>query len=362
MKGVPLTISRRESMTMRSLPSESMEDLSSALFSDFSMSPHSSESAGRLQMANDFIHHPVLAEEIVELFTGLPAGIIVDATLGGAGHARLLLNISSSYRLLGVDRDPSARAAAENVLAHFGDRVRVVPGTFGDLSTVIRHNEDFISPDAVVGVLLDLGVSSPQLDHADRGFSFRFDAPLDMRMDPTSGPTAAELLASMDLDELTGLLRKHGEGRFARAMARSILERSPQTTSELVECVERVVPMAARRRGNVATRVFQALRVEVNGEEAQLHAGLHSAIELLAPGGVLAVISYHSGEDRTTKSVLHDGATGGCSCPVELGCVCGAVKTLRLLKASAVMASNEEIESNPRARSARLRAAWKVAT
>lgn len=347
---------------MRSLPTESVEDFSSALFSDFSMSPHSSESAGRLQMANDFIHHPVLAEEIVELFTGLPAGVIVDATLGGAGHARRILEISPALRLLGIDRDPVARAAASSALSPFGSRVCVAAGTFGDLDAVVRANAKFMGDEPIVGILMDLGVSSPQLDEADRGFSFRADAPLDMRMDPTSGQTAAQLLSTMDLDELTNLLRRHGEGRFARAMARSILERSPQTTVELVESVERVVPMAARRRGHVATRVFQALRVEVNDEETQLNDGLLAAIEILSVGGVLAVISYHSGEDRATKAIFHNAATGGCTCSAQLGCVCGAVKVLRLLKASAVMAREEEIALNARARSARLRAAWKLAS
>ena len=345
---------------MRSLPTESVEDFSSALFSGFSMSPHSSESAGRLQMANDFIHHPVLAEEIVELFTGLPAGVIIDATLGGAGHARRLLDVSSDYRLLGVDRDAVARDAASVVLAGYGDRVRIAAGTFGDLRSVVNHNADFVGDAPIVGVLLDLGVSSPQLDDPERGFSFRADAPLDMRMDASTGLTAAQLVASMDLDELTALLRRHGEGRFARIIARSILDNAPQSTGELVAIVERVVPMAARRRGHVATRVFQALRVEVNDEETQLTDGLGAAIELLSPGGVVAVISYHSGEDRATKAVLFDAATGGCTCSAELGCVCGAVKILRLLKASAVMAGADEIERNARSRSARLRAGWKL--
>jgi 16S rRNA (cytosine1402-N4)-methyltransferase len=348
-------------MTMRSLPTESVEDFSSALFSGFSVSPHSSESVGRLQMANDFTHYPVLAEEIVELFTGLPAGVIVDATLGGAGHAQRILDISPEYRLLGIDRDPIARLAAPKALASYGPRALVVAGTFGELRHVITDASAFVGLDPIVGILMDLGVSSPQLDDASRGFSFRADAPLDMRMDPTSGLTAAQLLSQTNLDDLTTLLRRHGEGRFARTIARTILERCPQTTGELVEAVERAVPMAARRRGHVATRVFQALRVEVNSEETQLDDGLNAAIDILAPGGVLAVISYHSGEDRATKAVLHDAETGGCKCPVELGCVCGAVKTMRLLKSSAVMANESEISRNPRARSARLRAGWKLA-
>jgi 16S rRNA (cytosine1402-N4)-methyltransferase len=209
--------------------------------------------------------------------------------------------------------------------------------------------------------LMDLGVSSHQLDESSRGFSFRVDAPLDMRMDATKGETAAQLLARIDAHELVQLLRANGENRFAGSIAKSILSRQPRTTYELNEAVERAVPMAARRRGHVATRVFQALRIGVNDEEQQLVNGLDAAITTLAIGGVLAVIAYHSGEDRVVKSVFHEAATGGCHCPVELGCVCGAIKRVAVFKASAQLASAGEIEQNPRARSARLRLARKLA-
>jgi 16S rRNA (cytosine1402-N4)-methyltransferase len=181
-------------------------------------------------------------------------------------------------------------------------------------------------------------------------------------MDPTKGETAAQLLSHLDQQRLVQLLRANGENRFAGSIAKSVLARQPQTTNELSEAVERAVPMAARRRGHVATRVFQALRIAVNDEEEQLTSGLEVAINLLAVGGVLAVISYHSGEDRVVKSVLHEAATGGCHCPVELGCVCGAVKRVSVAKASARLASVNEIERNPRARSARLRIARKLAS
>ena len=316
----------------------------------------------RLQMAQDKYHVPVLENEIVELFTGLETGVIVDATLGGGGHAAALLAVASQLRLVGIDRDPDARVAAADRLAPFTDRVLIVDATFSDLANVVANHSDFVRGDPVVGVLMDLGVSSHQLDESTRGFSFRVDAPLDMRMDPTKGETAAQLLSHLDQQRLVQLLRANGENRFAGSIAKSVLARQPQTTNELSEAVERAVPMVARRRGHVATRVFQALRIAVNDEEEQLTSGLEAAINLLAVGGVLAVISYHSGEDRVVKSVLHEAATGGCHCPVELGCVCGAVKRVSVAKSSARLASVNEIERNPRARSARLRIARKLAS
>jgi 16S rRNA (cytosine1402-N4)-methyltransferase len=315
----------------------------------------------RLQMAQDNYHVPVLEVEIVELFAGLPAGVLVDATLGGGGHALAILSSAPQLRLLGIDRDPDARIAATQRLGAFEGRTRIVDATFGDIGNVVAANSDFVAPGGVVGVLMDLGVSSHQLDESSRGFSFRANAPLDMRMDPTRGETAAQYLSHVDLHEFVRVLRANGENRFAGSIAKLVLERQPQTTDELTEAVERAVPMAARRRGHVATRVFQALRIVVNGEEEQLVHGLDGALDSLAPGGVLAVISYHSGEDRVVKSVLHEAATGGCHCPVELGCVCGAVPRVSVSKASARLASADEIARNPRARSARLRSARKLA-
>jgi 16S rRNA (cytosine1402-N4)-methyltransferase len=314
----------------------------------------------RLQMAQDTFHVPVLEGEIVELFTSQPAGVIVDATLGGGGHARALLTNAPQLRILGIDRDPDARAASAERLAEFGGRVRIVDATFGQLRDTIARNADFIGDDGIVGILMDLGVSSHQLDDARRGFSFRADAPLDMRMDPTRGETAAEFLSRVDQHQFVRLLRENGESRFAGSIAKSVLERQPHTTGELTEAVERAVPMAARRRGHVATRVFQALRIAVNAEVEELSSGLDAALDGLSAGGLLAVISYHSGEDRVVKSVLHEASTGGCHCPPELGCVCGAVPRVDVFKASARLASPGEIDQNPRARSARLRVARKL--
>ena len=315
----------------------------------------------RLRMAPDSYHEPVLASEIVELFASLPAGVVIDATLGGGGHADALLNAAPQLRVLGVDRDPDARDEATKRLRAHESRVRVVGATFAELSDVLRDNQDFLRGDDVVAVLMDLGVSSHQLDDARRGFSFRADAPLDMRMDPTHGETASELLARIDQHELARLLRNNGESRFAGSIAKSLIERQPQTTYQLNEAVERAVPRAARRRGHVATRVFQALRIAVNDEEDQLSEGLEAALNALSVSGLMAVISYHSGEDRVVKSFFAEQQSGGCRCSPELGCVCGAIARVKVFKASAQLASATEVAANPRARSARLRVARKVA-
>ena len=314
----------------------------------------------RLQMAQDDYHQPVLERAIVEFFASQSAGVLVDATLGGGGHSAALLAAAPERRILGIDRDPEARAASEKRLDGFGQRVRVVAATFATMADVVTQRADFLHGQPVTGVLMDLGVSSHQLDESSRGFSFRVDAPLDMRMDPSQGVTAAQYLQSADLHDFVRLLRANGEDRFAGAIARSILEKKPQSTGELTEAVERAVPMAARRRGHVATRVFQALRIVVNDEVEQLELGLEAAIDILVPGGLLAVISYHSGEDRTVKNFLREGSTGGCRCSYELGCVCGAVPTVTITRTSALLATAKEVEANPRSRSARLRTAQKV--
>ena len=315
----------------------------------------------RLRMAQDSYHEPVLASEIVELLASLPAGVVVDATLGGGGHAGALLSAAPQLRLLGIDRDPDARAEATKRLVSFDSRVRVVGATFAELNDVLHDNEDFVQGDDVVAILMDLGVSSHQLNEGSRGFSFRADAPLDMRMDPSHGETASAFLARVDQHELARLLRNNGETRFAGSIAKSVIERQPQTTYELNEAVERAVPMAARRRGHVATRVFQALRIAINNEEEQLSEGLDAALNALSVGGLMAVISYHSGEDRVVKSFFAEQQSGGCRCSPELGCVCGAIARVKVAKASAQLASPLEIARNPRARSARLRVARKLA-
>ncbi len=312
-------------------------------------------------MAQVNYHEPVLVREVVELLAYAPAGVVVDATLGGGGHTAAILERRGDLRVLGIDRDPDARAAAAARLRGVADRVRIAEATFDDLDGVITTHQDFIGDAPIVGVLMDLGVSSHQFDEGARGFSFRVDAPLDMRMDPTRGFTAAQYLASVEVHDLARLLREHGESRFAGAIARAVVAARPATTFELVAAVERAVPPAARRRGHVATRVFQALRVEVNDEPGQLARGLVAALDALAVGGTLIVISYHSGEDRAVKAFFDDARTGGCTCPPGLPCVCGAVARVTIASRGARLATPEEVARNPRARSARLRSALKVA-
>jgi 16S rRNA (cytosine1402-N4)-methyltransferase len=207
------------------------------------------------------------------------------------------------------------------------------------------------------GVLFDLGVSSPQLDRAGRGFSYRADGPLDMRMDPESGVTAADLVNGLPADALARLFRENGEGRLSGRIARAVVAARPLTsTGQLAEVVAGAVPPAARRKGHPARRVFQALRIEVNDEQNELRAALPAALSNLAVGGVLAVISYHSGEDRLVKQTFAEAATGGCVCPPNLPCVCGAVPRHRVVFRGARKASASEVAANPRAEAARLRA------
>ncbi len=299
-------------------------------------------------MAHSFAHTPVLSAQIVALFAPVPAGVLVDATVGGGGHAAALLAARSDLRLVGLDRDPAALAAAARQLAPFGDRVTLVHATFAEL--------DDVTSGPLSGVLFDLGVSSPQLDRAARGFSYRVDAPLDMRMDQTSGPTAAALANELPEAALTALFRENGEGRLASRIARAIVRARPLTsTRQLADVVAEAVPAPARRRGHPAKRVFQALRIEVNDELGQLERTLPCALDRLAVGGRCAVVSYHSGEDRLTKQIFATASTGGCTCPPTLPCVCGAVAQHRLVFRGARRPAAEEIAANPRAESARLR-------
>jgi 16S rRNA (cytosine1402-N4)-methyltransferase len=302
-----------------------------------------------------FEHEPVMADEIVELFAAVPAGTVVDATLGGAGHARRILDSRADLRVAGVDRDPDAIEVARERLAPYGDRATVHHLRFDRL--------DELGLDGLSGVLFDLGVSSPQLDRPERGFSHRFDAPLDMRMDTTTGPTAGDVVNGYDVRELTRVLRELGDERFAARIARAIVAARPiSSTAQLAELVRDAIPAPARRTGgHPARRSFQAIRIEVNGELEILPEALDRALELLAPGGRCVVLAYHSGEDRIVKERFREAATGGCTCPPGLPCVCGAVPSVRLLKRGAWKPSAAEVAANPRAESARLRAVEKVA-
>lgn len=316
--------------------------------------------AGGLRLNQGYVHRPVMEAEVVELMRPVPAGLVVDATVGGGGHAAALLRALPAARLLGLDRDEAAVRAAKQHLAVFAGRARVEHARFDRLAELVAAAAP--AGGGVSGVLFDLGVSSPQLDDPERGFSYRADAPLDMRMDRATGRTAADLVNELDERELEALFAEHGEERFARRIARSLVARRPiSTTSQLAEAVAAAVPVAARRRGHPARRVFQALRVAVNEELELLGPAIDEALELLAPGGRCVVISYHSGEDRLVKDRFGTAARGGCVCPPGLPCVCGAVPTVRLLSRGARLPGAAEVARNPRAEAARLRAVERLA-
>jgi 16S rRNA (cytosine1402-N4)-methyltransferase len=308
----------------------------------------------------EFAHRPVMVDEIVELFAPVPAGWVVDATLGGAGHASAMLAAHPHLKVLGIDRDPDALAAARERLEPFGDRVRTVRVRFDRLADAVTS--EVPGDELVVGALFDLGVSSPQLDRAERGFSYRLDGPLDMRMDPSAPRTADDVVNGYTEAELVRVLRDNGDERFAGRIARALIAARPvRTTGELSDLVKSAIPAPARRRGgHPAKRTFQAIRIEVNDELRVLPDALSASLDSLAPGGRIAVLSYHSGEDRIVKQVLRDAETGGCICPPGLPCVCGAVPTVRLLKRGGRTPSAAELETNPRAESARLRSAEKL--
>lgn len=303
---------------------------------------------------NSFQHTPVLLGLLVELFADLPAGLYVDATLGGGGHAEAVLEANPNLYLLGIDRDDAAIEAAGTRLARFGDRVRIIRSGFDQLGTLIEDT----TTEGAMAVLMDLGVSSPQLDNEDRGFSYRAAGPLDMRMDRSGGITANDVVNEYSFAALRRVLERYGDERFATRIARAIVDSRPvRDTAELADIIRDAIPAPARRRGgHPAKRSFQAIRMEVNSELDQLADALDAALTHLAPGGRLAVMSYHSGEDRMVKSAMREAETGGCVCPPGLDCVCGAVPTVKLLKRGAWKASAEEVEQNRRAESVRLRA------
>ena len=298
-------------------------------------------------------HLPVLCVELVAALAPVPGDLIVDGTFGRGGHTRALL-AAAACRIVAVDRDPDAVAAAADLMAAFPDRLTVRLGRFADMEALVGEPAD--------GVALDLGVSSPQLDDPARGFSFRFDAPLDMRMERT-GPTAADLVNHLPEAELAALIRELGEERHARRVARAIVAARPiARTGRLAEVVRAAVP---RSRDGIdpATRTFQALRLQVNDELGELSRGLCAAERLLKPGGRLAVISFHSLEDRRVKRFLgrRAGTAGRGSRHRPASAAERRPPSFRLLQRRPVTPSDQEVAANPRARSARLRAAVRTA-
>ncbi len=308
--------------------------------------------------AVSFHHVPVMCAEVLDALMEAPAGVVLDATVGGGGHAEAVLTARPDLSVLGLDRDDAALAATGERLARFGDRVILHRSAFGDLSAAM----DAVGVERISGFLFDLGVSSPQLDHADRGFSYREAGPLDMRMDRRQQLTAAEVVNEYDEDDLARVLRWYADERHARRIARTVVAARPVAdTAELAELVRSAIPAPARRRGgHPAKRTFQAIRIEVNGELDQLAGAVDEAIRRLVPGGRGAVLSYHSGEDRIVKHQFDRAATGGCACPPRLPCACGAQPLVVMARRAGRTPGEAEAEANPRAASARLRTVERV--
>jgi 16S rRNA (cytosine1402-N4)-methyltransferase len=300
----------------------------------------------------DFEHESVLVDEVLQYLSPRDNETYCDGTLGGGGHSAAIL-ARASARIVGIDRDPAALAAAA---ARLGDRAETIHGEFGDIARLLGDRR-------VDGFILDLGVSSPQLDHADRGFSFTREGPLDMRMDPTRGPTALDLITELDEPALAEILSELGEERYAKKIARMIKEALREdrlhTTTDLATLCARAIPMIEQRKSKIhpATRTFQGLRIAVNRELDQLERFLAAFPDLLAPGGRCVIISFHSLEDRLVKNAFRDLAWTS-SLPPRLAAEAGerAEPVVELLTKKAIFATDAEIDRNPRARSARLRA------
>ncbi|HEY8236088.1 MAG TPA: 16S rRNA (cytosine(1402)-N(4))-methyltransferase RsmH [Gaiellaceae bacterium] len=306
-------------------------------------------------------HVPVLADEVRQLLAIEPGETVVDATFGAGGHAALLAaDLRGEGRLIAIDRDPTARAYFDRFRKQTGIQGRFLRG---DFSIVLEQLAD--NGARADAILFDLGVSSMQIDRPERGFSYAADAPLDMRMDPSADYSARELVNEASERELTHIFRQYGEERYAKQIARAIARRRHEQpferTGELVETIKNAIPAPARfGDGHPAKRVFQALRIAVNDELTALEDALPAAVDLLKPGGRLAVISFHSLEDRIVKRFLRD-QEHGCTCPPDFPvCVCGQEPVLRATPRRAIRPSARETASNPRAASARLRAAVKV--
>ena len=305
-------------------------------------------------------HRPVLLRETIELLAAERGGLFVDCTVGLGGHSEAILQASPDAQVLGIDRDEEALGLATERLAQYGSRFRSVHADFRELTRVLATAK----VRQVRGVVADLGVSSLQLDSPGRGFSFRHEAPLDMRMDISSGETAAELLGRLSEVEIARIIFEYGEERRSRRIARWIVERRErgepiQTTHDLADLVARAVGPDKKRRIHPATRTFQALRIAVNGELENLDRFLVQAVDHLEQAGRLAVISFHSLEDRIVKRTLLK-LSGRCQCPPRLPvCICGVTKQISILTRRAIVSGEEEIEENPRSRSAKLRGASK---
>ena len=307
-----------------------------------------------------FSHSPVMPNECIEGLNIRPGGTIVDGTAGGGGHSYLIAESLNVGRLIAIDRDESAIRAAGKRLERFGDTVLFARNNFVNIAEVCHG----FGIDKIDGVLLDLGVSSYQLDTPERGFSYISDAPLDMRMDQNAEKTAYDVVNGYTESELRRILFEYGEEKFAARIAANIVkqrEKSPiKTTGELVEIIRRSVPQTQKGGGHPAKRTFQAIRIEVNGELEVIEPAIRSAVDLLNVGGRIAIITFHSLEDRIVKQTFADLASG-CICPKDLPvCVCGRKPVIKLVNKKPILPSAEELENNPRSHSAKLRIAEKI--
>jgi 16S rRNA (cytosine1402-N4)-methyltransferase len=318
------------------------------------------EPAGPPDVEDPFEHRPVMLEEVVSVLGAVPAGVVVDATIGAGGHSRALLDADPRIVVVGIDRDDAALEAAERNLADHRDRVTLRRARFDELESVMAE----LGHEHASGVLFDLGVSSPQLDRADRGFSYRLDGPLDMRMDRRTRLTAADVVNEYAERDLAGVLRRHGDERHSKRIARAIVAARPVgSTAELAEIIRDAIPAPARRRGgHPAKRSFQALRIEVNDEPAALDPALSQAISLLVPGGRCAVLSYHSGEDRIVKRSFRDAAGEAPPPRPGLPPPPGTTALVRLLWRGTRVPGIEELKTNRRAESARFRAVERLSS
>lgn len=308
-----------------------------------------------------FVHKSVLLKECIDSLSIRPDGIYLDGTLGGAGHSLEIVQRLTTGRLIGVDRDTTALEAAQKRLEAYGDRVTLVHSNFSAIDEIL----DQLGIPGVDGMLFDLGVSSPQLDEADRGFSYMADAPLDMRMNREDRLTAFEVVNQWPREELQRILFDYGEERYAPRIASAIerkrQERPIETTLELVEIIRAALPaQALREKQHPAKRTFQAIRIAVNDELGAVQTMMQRAIPRLNPGGRLAVITFHSLEDRIVKTAMN-AAAKGCTCPPEFPvCICGKKPQVRIVNKKPITSTPEELEENPRARSAKLRVCEKL--
>ncbi len=309
-------------------------------------------------MTDEFRHEPVMLTEVLGVFADIAPGLFVDATLGGAGHSVALLTDHSAVRLLGIDRDENALRAAATALGSMSGRATLRHARFDHIAELVAATGE----SSVVGALFDLGVSSPQFDVAERGFSYRHDAPLDMRMDQSQTTSAFHVVNNWNFEELVAMLQDNADEKFATRIARAIIAARPiEKTVQLADVVTMAIPAAARRRGgHPAKRTFQAIRIAVNNELEILESSLEATINLLAPRARLAVLTYHSGEDRIVKRTLRRAVTGGCTCPPGLPCGCGARPLASTIRVSRI-ATTVEQQANPRARSAKLRVIERLA-